>query len=55
MTVILDFSNISIIFFIYQLRVVQTCSASYPSGNLVDGLPLVVDTGEDGIGPAPHP
>ena len=54
MTVILDFLNISIIFFIYQLRVVQTCSASSPSGNLVDGLPLVVNTGEEGIVPAPH-
>ena len=27
-----------------------------PSGNLVDGLPLVVNnTGEEGICPAPHP
>ena len=35
--------------------VVQTCSTSSPSGNLVDGLPLVVNTGEDGMDPAPHP
>ena len=26
-----------------------------PSGNQVDGLPLVAHTGEDRIGPAPHP
>ena len=37
------------------VSVVQTCSTSSPSGNLVDGLPLVVNTGEEGIGPAPHP
>ena len=30
-----------------HLLVAQTCSASPPSGNLVGGLPLVADTGED--------
>ena len=33
----------------------QTCSTSFPSGKQVDGLPLVANTGEDMIGPAPHP
>ena len=27
------------------------CSTSPPSGNQVDGLPLVANTGEDSIGP----
>ena len=55
MIVISYFSNISNILDIYHLWLVQTCSTSSPSGNLVDGLPLVVNTGEEGIGPAPHP
>ena len=35
----------------------ECCSLLYefPSGNLVDGLPLVAHTGEDSIGPAPLP
>ena len=30
----------------------KTCSASLPSGNQVDGLPLVVKIGEGVIGPS---
>ena len=34
---------------------VGTCSTSFPSGDLVDGSPLVAHTGEDSICPAPDP
>ena len=30
----------------------KTCSTSFPSGNQVGGLPLVVNTGEGVIGPS---
>ena len=50
MIVISDLS----VFLEYSRFLVQTCSTSSPSGNLVDGLPLVVNTGEDRIGPALH-
>ena len=39
-----------------------TCPTKFPSGNQVDGLPLVANTvlpgnntGDDDIGPEPHP
>ena len=39
----------------FQADEAEPCSTSFPSGNLVGGLPLVAHTGEDGIGPAPLP
>ena len=37
------------------LRQYRSLLYEFPSGNLVGGLPLVAHTGEDSIGPAPHP
>ena len=45
MIVISYFPNITSILDIYQLRVCPDLLNEFPSGNLVDGLPLVVNTG----------
>ena len=56
------FSLFALCFTFVWLNQTNTCSRSSPSGNLVGGLPLVANTelpanntGEDSIGPEPHP
>ena len=48
------FVRVSPVFVWFCVVWLVACSTSPPSGNQVDGLPLVANTGEDRICPAPH-